>query len=99
MQNLFSVQIVQPDIHYLVQFKSGDEIIFEYETPDTGLASQIKKQSELLFSLWFLERPKITGPNTWATFAALCLASFYPTRAGGHAIIFSEVEKCLLLNG
>lgn len=85
--------------NYVVQFKNEQgKVLFHYETQDYDLALRLRTMSWKLNEVWKLERPKQTGPHSWHTFALVADAMGYPTRTGGHAIIFAEIEQCVFLN-
>jgi len=69
--------------NYVVQFKNEQgKVLLHYETQDYDLALRLRTMS------W----------NSWFTFALVADAMGYPTRTGGHAIIFAEIEQCVFLN-
>lgn len=93
----FSANIRQLASVYVVEFFNGpNSVIFRYETPDWNLANNLQTRAMWLFYKWQTERPKLTGPSGWPTFALVAEAADFPTRTGGHAIIFTEIENAYL---
>lgn len=93
----FSANIRQTASVYVVEFfNSPTNVIFRYETADWDLANRLQIKAMWLFYKWQAERPKQTGPSGWATFDLVAQASDFPTRTGGHAVIFTEIENAYL---
>jgi len=93
----FSVSISQPHSNYVVEFLNKDKTpFFRFETADWSLAKTLEEQAVWLFYKWQEVRALQTSNASWSTFAILCDASFFPTRTGAHAVIYTEIENAYL---
>lgn len=92
----FSANVRKSASIYVVEYFSKGEVIFKYETSDYSLAQRIQERSMWLYMTWLQVRAEQTARSGWPTYAILADTCDFPTRTGGHAIIFAEIENAYL---
>ena len=93
MKANFSANIRKEGENFIVEYFNGPkQVIFRYETKDYQLAQTIQSRSMWLFYKWQGVRETDNPVNSWSTFSLVAEACYFPTRCGGHAIIYTVIE-------